>query len=209
VGNSSQRINKISATASSDNVPVRLNLALATHSCILSSLRTLTQACRKVLHQLQVKIKLAPTIEPVSECVRERRRKARIKLSCFVLVRPIEPEPEYFESIILTENSCRDGLSFRTDNPLYCQRMRLLITFPFSHHPCAINQDYIAEVVRKEALPDGRYNVAVRLLTTARLSIPPISKLRSNNVWNALWQRVRTNPNAAKPDCAGLVNRSR
>jgi len=133
-----------------------------------------------------MKTKLAPSLEGV----RERRRKARAKLSCFILVRPLEPEPEYFESIILTENSCRDGLSFQTDNPLYCQRMRLLVTFPYSLHPNAINQDYIAEVVRSKVLPDGRYRVAVRLLTTARLSIPPISKLRSSNLWNVLWQRA-------------------
>jgi len=69
-------------------------------------------------------------MEPDFEPVRERRRKARVKLSCFILVRPFEPDPEYFESIILTDDSCRDGLSFETDNALYCQRMRLLVTFP-------------------------------------------------------------------------------
>jgi hypothetical protein len=155
-----------------------------------------------------MKTKLAPSIEPDFEPVRERRRKARVKLSCFILVRPLEPEPEYFESIVLTHNSCRDGLSFETDNALYCQRMRLLVTFPYSRHPCAINQDYIAEVVRRKALPDGRYSVAVRFLTTAKLSIPPTSKLRSSNVWNALWQRARVDTNATKLDCAGLANRS-
>lgn len=138
-----------------------------------------------------MKIKPAPSIAPNSEPVRERRRKARVKLSCFILVRPLESEPEYFENIILTDDSCRDGLSFKTDNALYCQRMRLLVTFPYSRHPWAINRDYIAEVVRREVLPDGRYSVAVRFLTTAKLSIPPTSKLRSSNVWNALWQRAR------------------
>jgi hypothetical protein len=156
-----------------------------------------------------MKTKSAPSIKPDFEPVRERRRKARVNLSCFILVRPLEPEPEYFESIILTDDSCRDGLSFETDNALYCQRMRLLVAFPYSLHPCAINQDYIAEVVRREVLPDGRYSVAVRFLTTAKLSIPPTSKLRSSNVWNALWQRSRANTNATKLDCADLVNRSR
>ena len=150
-----------------------------------------------------------PSIEPDLVPARERRRKARIKLSCFILVRPLEPTPEYFESIILTGDSCRDGLSFETDNALYCQRMRLLVTFPYSLHPCAINQDYIAEVVRKEVLPDGRYSVAVRFLTTAKLSIPPTSKLRSSDLWNILWQRARADSGATKPNCTGLVNRRR
>ncbi len=151
-----------------------------------------------------MKTKLAPSLEGV----RERRRKARVKLSCFILVRPLEPEPEYFESIILTEDSCRDGLSFKTDNPLYSDRMRLLITFPYSLHPNAINQDYIAEVVRRKDLPDGRYRVAVRLLTTARLTIPPISKLRSSDLWNVLWQRANASTHATKLDCVALMNRS-
>ncbi len=151
-----------------------------------------------------MKTKLTPSLERV----RERRRKARAKLSCFILVRPLEPEPEYFESIILTEDSCRDGLSFQTDNALYCQRMRLLVTFPYSLHPNAINQEYIAEVVRRKILPDGRYRVAVRLLTTAKLSIPTISKLCSSNLWNAVWQRASANTHATKLDSADLVNKA-
>ena len=145
-----------------------------------------------------MKIKPAPSIAPNSEPVRERRRKARVKLSCFILVRPIEPDPEYFESIVLTHNSCRDGLSFETDNALYCLRMRLLVTFPYSAYPAAINRDYIGEVVRRNILTDGRYSVAVRFLTTAKLSIPPTSKLRSSGVWNALWQRAKANTSATK-----------
>src|ERR1700692_2269689 len=96
-----------------------------------------------------MKTKLAPSFERDFEPVRERRRKARVKLSCFILVRPLEPTLEYFESVILTGNSSRDGLSFETDNALFCQRMRLLLTFPYSLYPGAINQDYIAEVVRR------------------------------------------------------------
>jgi len=155
-----------------------------------------------------MKAKLAPSLERDYEPVGERRSKARAKLSCFILVRPLEPEPEYFESIILMEDSCRDGLSFQTDNALYWQRMRLLVTFPYSLHPSAINRDYIAEVVRRKALPDGRCSVAVRLLTTAKLSIPPTSKLRSSNVWNVLWQRARANTHATKLYCAAFVDRS-
>jgi hypothetical protein len=138
-----------------------------------------------------MKAKLASGIDSTFTGVRERRRKARVSLSCFILVRPFEPEPEYFESIILTDESCRDGLSFRTDNGGYRQRMRLLITFPYSHCTNAINREYIAEVVRTEALQDNRYSVAVRFLTTAKLSIPPISMLQSSNIWNLLWQRAR------------------
>jgi hypothetical protein len=156
-----------------------------------------------------MKTKLAPSIELDFKPIRERRRRARVKLSCFILVRPLEPEPEYFENIILADESSRNGLSFRTDNVLYCERMRLLVTYPYSLHPNAINQEYIAEVVRTKALADGRYRVAVRLLTTAKLSIPPSTKLRSSNLWNVLWQRARVNGNATKLEYACSANRSR
>jgi hypothetical protein len=139
----------------------------------------------------------------------ERRRKPRNKLSCFILVRPLESGPEYFENIILTDNSCRDGLSFKTDNGLYSQRMRLLVTFPYSRCPGAINQEYIAEVVRVEALPCSRYSVAIRILATAKLSVPSTSKLRSSKVWNALWQRARADACGTKLNCRGLANTSR
>jgi hypothetical protein len=156
-----------------------------------------------------MKTKLAPSIEPDVKPVRERRRNARVKLSCFILVRPLEPGPEFFESIMLADNSSRQGLSFKTDDILYCQRMRLLVTYPYSLHPSAINQDYIAEVVRRVALPGGRYRIALRFLTTAKLSIPYTSKLRSIGIWNPLWHRARANTNTTKLDCGALVNRPR
>ncbi len=159
-------------------------------------------------HYTQMKTKSARSIEPDCEHVRERRRKARVKLACFILVRPLEPVSENFESIILTDNSCREGLSFKTDDAVYSERMRLLVTFPYSRCPSAINQDYIAEVVRVNALPGGRYSVAVRILTTAKLSTPQTSNLRSNNVWNALWQRARSDARATKPNYADLVEKS-
>jgi hypothetical protein len=137
-----------------------------------------------------MKIKPAPSSAPEFEPVRERRHGARVTLSCFIIVRPCEPAPEYFENVILTDNSSRDGLCFETDNALYCQRMRLVVTFPYSPHPCAINRTYIAEVVRRDALADGCFTVAVRFLKIAKLSIPPASKLRSSDVWDALWYRA-------------------
>lgn len=172
-------------------------------------LRTLSEDRPEGLAQTQMMMtKLESSLVPDFKPVRERRRKARAKLSCFILVRPLEPEPEYFESIILTDNSCRDGIFFRTDNALYCERMRLLVTFPYSLHPGAINRDYIAEVVRREALGRGRYSVAVRILTAAKLSIPPASMLRSSNVWNALWQRTKTDTRTTRLSCAASVSRS-
>ena len=154
-----------------------------------------------------MKTKPNPSFALDAERLRERRRNPRVTLSCFAFVRPLEPGPEYFESIVLTDNSCRDGLSFKTDNEVCCERMRLLVTYPYSLQACAINRDYIGEVVRREPLPDGRHRVAVRILTTAKLSVPTVSRLRSSNVWNALWQRAASDGKAGKPSDAGSVPR--
>ncbi len=144
-----------------------------------------------------------------SVTVRERRRRSRVHLSCYILVRPLEPEPDYFESVILTTNSSRDGLSFETDSASYGQRMRLLVSYPYSLQAGAINRDYVGEVVRRDALPGGRYRVAVRFLTTAKLTTPRISNLSSSDVWNSLWQKARAHAKAAKLDCVGAGNASR
>ncbi len=149
-------------------------------------------------------IKLASSTANEFATIRERRRRFRVQLSCFILVRPLEPDPEYFESIILTNNSSRDGLSFDTDNDFFYERMRLLVSYPFSLQPCAINRDYIGEVVRRDALSDGRYGIAIRFLTTAKLSVSPASNLRSNSIWNTLWQKTKTRTVAAKMNRADL-----
>jgi hypothetical protein len=130
---------------------------------------------------------------PVSESALrgERRRSPRSKLPCFILIRPFEPGPDYFESIVLTDDSSRQGLAFGTDNPVYCERMRLLLTFPFLTHPGAINRDYIAEVTRRDVLPEGQYSVAVRFLTTAKLTVPPPSALHATEIWSMLLRCAR------------------
>jgi hypothetical protein len=130
-----------------------------------------------------------PTSE--SEARSERRRNARSKLPCFILIRPFEPGPDYFESIVLTDDSSRQGLAFTTDNPVYCERMRLLMTFPYL--PChgAINRDYVAEVTRRDRLPEGQYGIAVRFLTTAKLTVPHPSALHATEIWSMLLRCAR------------------
>jgi len=123
---------------------------------------------------------------PTSAAPGERRRSARSKLPCFILIRPFESGPDYFESIVLTANSSRQGLAFETDNPVYCERMRLLLTFPYLTQPGAINRDYVAEVTRRDILPEGQYHIAVRFLTTAKLTVPHPSALHATEIWAML-----------------------
>ena len=128
---------------------------------------------------------------PTAASTGERRRSPRSSLPCFILVRPFESGPDYFESIVLTENSSRQGLAFETDNRVYCERMRLLLTFPYLTQPGAINRDYIAEVTRRDILPDGQYRIGVRFLTTAKLSVPHPAALHATEIWNTLLRSAR------------------
>ncbi len=135
---------------------------------------------------------ILPLPTSASESRSERRRNPRSKLPCFILIRPFESGPDYFESIILTDDSSRQGLAFGTDNPVYCERMRLLLTFPYLPCPGAINRDYIAEVTRRDILPEGQYNIAVRFLTTAKLTVPPPSALHATEIWSMLLRCARS-----------------
>jgi hypothetical protein len=150
-----------------------------------------------------MEIKAAPSFAQDSGPGRELCSQARVTFSCFILVRPLEPVLAYFESVILTANSSRDGVYFETDNGVYFQRMRLVVPFPYSPYPSAINRNYIAEVVRRDAVSGRSHGIAVRFRTTAKLSSPPGSKLRPSDVRNAVWQKTRADGRAKKPIVSG------
>jgi hypothetical protein len=44
--------------------------------------------------------------------------------------------------------------------------MRLFVTYPFTFANDPMKSEYIAEVVRVDQLPDGKFGVAIQLLTT-------------------------------------------
>ena len=108
---------------------------------------------------------MLPSLEP------EQRHWPRVKLPCLVRARPSQPMIEEFDEILPTVNSCRSGCYFTTDNARYKKHLRLFVTVPYSTALGAINRDYIGEVVRIDARPDGRLGVAVNLLTTIGLSM--------------------------------------
>jgi len=91
----------------------------------------------------------------------ERRGKHRVRLPQLVRVRPSQTND--FDEIQSTINSGREGIYFGTESKFFFKGMRLLVTFPYSTQHGAINQEYIGEVVRIDALPEGRYGIAVHL----------------------------------------------
>lgn len=102
---------------------------------------------------------------------KDQRRRLRVRLSCLVRMRLSLPMVHDFDEVLATENACRDGFYAPTIPACYKTRMRVLVTFPDSTAPGAINRGSAGEVARGEDLPDGRNGIAVRLLTASSFSI--------------------------------------
>ena len=72
---------------------------------------------------------------------------------------------ESLDEYTKSENVARGGLYFiSTQN--YQRGIRLLVTYPYSREPGAMNVDYPAEVIRLDELPEGKKGVAVKFLVS-------------------------------------------
>jgi hypothetical protein len=100
----------------------------------------------------------------------ERRKKSRAKISRPIRVRPSEPRDEHFEDVTASINASRTGVYFHTRREKYYKGMRVFVTFPYSAPNDAMNSEYVGEIVRIEALGDGKFGIAVHLLMTLNYS---------------------------------------
>ena len=94
----------------------------------------------------------------------ERRGKRRCKITQLMRIRPSDPEKEHFEDLRGTLSVSRSGVYFQTSEPAYEIGMRLFVTLPYSHNPMSLNREYLAEVVRRDALPTGMFGVGLKIL---------------------------------------------
>jgi hypothetical protein len=58
----------------------------------------------------------------------------------------------------------RTGVYFQTSEKGYEIGMRLFLIMPYSQDPGSTNREYLAEVVRTDALPNGLTGIGVKLL---------------------------------------------
>ena len=79
-------------------------------------------------------------------------------------IRPSDPEREPFEDIRGSMSVSRSGVFFHTSEPSYEIGMRLFVTMPYSKEPAAANHEYLAEVVRRDRLPNGLYGIGFKIL---------------------------------------------
>lgn len=94
----------------------------------------------------------------------ERRGTRRCKITQLMRLRPSDPEIDHFEDLRGTLSVSRSGVFFQTSEPGYEVGMRLFVTMPYSQDPTALSHEYLAEVVRKDDLPNGLLGVGFKIL---------------------------------------------
>jgi hypothetical protein len=100
----------------------------------------------------------------------ELRRNRRAKIAKPLRVRPSEPRDEHFEDLPVSVNASKEGIYFHTRRSNYYKGMRVFVTFPFTSVHDPMNCEYVAEVVRVETLPNGKFGVALHLKMTMNYS---------------------------------------
>jgi hypothetical protein len=94
----------------------------------------------------------------------ERRSSRRCKITQLMRIRPSDPELDPFEDIRGSLSVSRTGVFFQSSEAGYQVGMRLFVTMPYCNEPAAMNREYLAEVVRRDPLPNGLFGVGFKIL---------------------------------------------
>ena len=94
----------------------------------------------------------------------ERRASRRCKFTQLMRIRPSDPQRTHFDDMRGSISVSRTGVYFQTSETGYELGMRLFLIMPYSQDPGASNREYLAEVVRKDPLPNGLTGIGVKLL---------------------------------------------
>ncbi|HWY08336.1 MAG TPA: PilZ domain-containing protein [Candidatus Acidoferrales bacterium] len=94
----------------------------------------------------------------------ERRGSRRCKFTQLMRIRPSDPERDPFEDIRGTLSVSRSGIFFQSSVTTYEVGMRLFVTMPYSKEAASMSREYLAEVVRRDLLPNGLFGVGFKIL---------------------------------------------
>jgi hypothetical protein len=108
--------------------------------------------------------KLPPTSAAQKRRTSERRGSRRCKFTQLMRIRPSDPERTHFDDMRNTVSVSRTGVYFHTTEINYEIGMRLFLIMPYTNDPGSGNREYLAEVVRKDPLPNGTTGIGVKLL---------------------------------------------
>src|SRR4029077_1612954 len=94
----------------------------------------------------------------------ERRSSRRCKITQLMRIRPSDPGRDPFDDIRGTLSVSRTGVYFQSSVTTYEVGMRLFVTMPYTKEPAAMTHEYLAEVVRRDHLPNGLFGVGFKIL---------------------------------------------
>jgi hypothetical protein len=94
----------------------------------------------------------------------ERRGSRRCKITQLMRIRPSDPNKDHFEDMRGSVSVSRSGVFFQSSEPAYEVGMRLFVTMPYTHDPASMAREYLAEVVRRDALPTGMFGIGIKIL---------------------------------------------
>jgi len=108
--------------------------------------------------------KVKESTAPVRRVKSERRSSRRCKITQLMRIRPSDPQRTHFDDMRGSISVSRTGVYFQTSESGYEIGMRLFLVMPYSQDPGSTNREYLAEVVRKDPLPNGLTGIGVKLL---------------------------------------------
>ncbi|HEV2194781.1 MAG TPA: hypothetical protein VGR55_04335 [Candidatus Acidoferrum sp.] len=116
------------------------------------------------IHELMTK--KPPTEAPLKQAAAqsERRGNRRCKITQLMRIRPSDPKKPHFEDLRGSVSVSRSGVYFQSSEPGYEVGLRLFVTMPYSNDPASMNREYLAEVVRRDALPTGMFGIGIKIL---------------------------------------------
>jgi hypothetical protein len=109
---------------------------------------------------------------PARHSKTERRNARRCKITQLMRIRPSDPERPDFDDIRGTMSVSRSGVYFQSSEPAYEVGMRLFISMPYTNEPAAMTREYLAEVVRRDHLPNGLFGIGFKILMELNLQNP-------------------------------------
>lgn len=101
---------------------------------------------------------------PARRAKAERRSSRRCKITQLMRIRPSDPQRIHFDDMRGSISVSRTGIYFHTTESGYEVGIRLFLIMPYSNDPGSTNREYLAEVVRKDPLPNGMTGIGVKLL---------------------------------------------
>jgi hypothetical protein len=94
----------------------------------------------------------------------ERRSSRRCKITQLMRIRPSDPERDHFDDIRGSLSVSRTGVFFHSSETAYEIGMRLFVTMPYTKDSASMQREFLAEVVRRDALPNGLFGIGFKIL---------------------------------------------